>query len=76
MKEFYTKETPETLREIRAALLAGETIEVHNLYETVYGTGFDGWLRNGIEDINTEITTSGRQWEYGYPFHYTIKPIL
>ena len=62
----------ETLKKIRETLLSDGAAEVHNEYETFYGAGFDGWLRNGLKDLPCKFrVTSVNHWE-GYPWTYII----
>ena len=74
MKQIFTKESPENLKEIRSTLLSGEPIEVVNEYETFYGVGFDRWLREGINDIPCEIKVTSYNQLEGYPWSYEIRP--
>lgn len=76
MRHVYCKEQPEKMNEIREELLAGRPVMVHNEYETIYGWGFDGWLRKGIEDIPCHIEVIDRNHfaDCGYPWTYEITP--
>lgn len=72
IKHVSCKEEKEALAVIREELNTTGRVEVCNLYETFYGVGFDGWLRNGIKDIPCDIEVKTyNQWE-GYPWDYVI----
>lgn len=74
MKTIYCKEHPDTLKEIREELLAGSSVEVNNQYETIYGVGFDQWLRENIKDIPCSIKVTSMSSQEGLPWTYLITP--
>lgn len=74
MKEIYTKENAEKLQEIKDALANDGEVRVVNQYETIYGWGFDKWLRDGLKDfdVNYEIVCYNHFADCGYPWEYII----
>jgi hypothetical protein len=68
----YMREEQSGLEATREALLKEGVVKVINEYETFYGVSFDGWLRQGLKDLDCNIeVTSYNHWE-GYPWNYTI----
>ena len=66
------REEQSGLEATREALLKEGVVKVVNEYETFYGVSFDGWLREGLKDIDCNFeVTSYNHWE-GYPWNYTI----
>ena len=66
------REEQSGLEATREALLKEGVVKVVNQYETFYGVSFDGWLREGLKDLDCNIeVTSYNHWE-GYPWNYTI----
>jgi len=74
MKEIYTTINTEKLQEIKDTLANDGEVLVVNQYGTIYGCGFDKWLRDGLKDfdVNYEIVCYNHFIDYGYPWVYII----
>lgn len=74
--DVFTKQSQEGLNQIKEALLHRVQVRVHADYETLYGIGFDSWLRQGLQSINCTIEVKGYNPWYGYPDTFIVTPII
>lgn len=74
IKKVFCKDDESAMKEIISSLNNNETVEVNNVYETIYGTIFETWLHEGLKNTPCTIKVVGYDKFYGYPNKYVVTP--